>query len=165
MGEACGVLGVPRSQLWGCTGEAFPVAHGQTYNRVHKVVSMISVTLRCSLLTPGCFSLSRALPWAHSSVFWMGPEKWASLAASHTAGEAKHSHVLMFPCRRNHWARRTLLALSSAPLWERWYVKSNISSYPPHRVVLVFFVSTMCWNISPGLLDFYKGSFVCGWLS
>ena len=45
-------------------------------------------------------------------------EKWILLAASHAAGEAGNKLTHIFPSRRNHQLRRSLLALSCATLGE-----------------------------------------------
>lgn len=59
-----------------------------------------------------------------------------------------HSHNLLFPHRRNHRQRWSLLALSYATLGEEWYRGSKCSSYPLQWVQTHIFLFQWCADIS-----------------
>lgn len=87
-------------------------------------------------------------------------------------------HSLSDVCGSGVSRIRVLLMLSESP----GCYSSLLSHHPPHpprpqlyrtpqyssRILfyfVLFFAPTMCWNFSAGLLNFQKGTLICGWFS
>ena len=125
------------------------------------------IPLGGSILSPGCCPPSCSTPPPQSSSSQLTTldevrEKWGSLAASCTAGEAGGSLThLTFSGGKNHGLRRALLYWAVLP-WGRGDVgKGKLFLLPSSRgPVLEFFAPTVCRNFPPRFLDFHKGSLV-----
>lgn len=164
-GRARGALVAPVGQCGGICGQSIPrsLCLGLLMEPLTCLVGSTSLLL-CSAPRSGCWSPSHSPPpgfAAHDSVFWTGL-LWQCVTQLGKLGVP--SPALTLPRGGSHWLRSVLLVLSCAAL-KGWVkrVKSNCASYP-FRCILpqISFVPLVGWNFSTGLLDFHKGSLICG---
>lgn len=102
----------------GITGKASPVAYGQAKS----MTQLIGYVSHWCLLSPGCCSFRTFYPPIISTPQYSewARNKWVSLIASHTAGDASsiHSHTVSFSPWEKSQAEKILLALLCAALGE-----------------------------------------------
>lgn len=127
-------------------------------NGVHETISRI-----CIPKSPGCyyFSLSLHLSLrAHLGILDGIRKKWTSLVVSHTAREARHSLLhTHFPPRKSPMSR----CLGEGVMPEEWNGSFTFLVYPISDFFVI--VLKVCWDFSPWLPDFHRGTFICESLS
>lgn len=154
--------------MWASWGHLWSV----TFSLAHGCASWWNPQSVMDIFQESYLLLSQPPPIHQSYSSWFNilvgvGEKWASLAVSHTAGEAGCSLTHSLFCMQDKsQSKKDLFWPWALQLWRRNDMgKSSCYCYPSFHTQFFSFPETMWWNFSSGNLGFHKGFCLCGKLS